>query len=76
MCGAMDECDVVLTFVGQHIGSSGEVLGRLAWHFDVVCDCGILATGLHEIAVGLFRHLWHCVPSCYVYTITHSTGGV
>ena len=47
MCGAMDECDVVLTFVGQHIGSSCEVLGRLVWHFDVVGDCGILATGLH-----------------------------
>ena len=32
--GAVDEGDVVLSFVGQHTGTGREVLGRLVWHFD------------------------------------------
>ena len=47
MCGAVDEGDVVLVFIGQHTGTGCEVLGRLAWHFDRVGDFGTLATGLH-----------------------------
>ena len=44
--GAVDEGDVVLVFIGQHTGTGCEVLDRLAWHFDRVCDLtGILATG-------------------------------
>ena len=43
--GAVDEGDVVLVFIGQHTGTGCEVLGRLVWHFDRVCDLlGILAT--------------------------------
>ena len=45
--GAVDEGDAMLSLVGQHTGTGCEVLGRLVWHFDVVGDCGILATGLH-----------------------------
>jgi len=61
--GAVDEGDVVLVFIGQHTGTGCEVLGRLAWHFDRVCDLlGILATR-HQVLVGLFRHLWHMIDS-------------
>ena len=43
--GAVGEGDVVLVFIGQHTGTGCEVLGRLVWHFDRVCDLlGILAT--------------------------------
>ena len=59
--GAVELGDVVLTFVGIHGLTGLEVYARLGWHFDGVRDCGILATGLHEVLVGLFRHLWHCV---------------
>ena len=45
--GAVELGDVVLSFVGQHTGTGREVHTRLGWHFDRVCDCGILATGLH-----------------------------
>ena len=47
MCDAVDQAYVMLTIVGQHIRSSCEVFDRLVWRFDVVGDCGILATGLH-----------------------------
>ena len=58
--GAVELGDVVLTFVGEQGLTGLEVYARLGGHFDGVRDCGILATGLHEITVGLFRHLWHC----------------
>ena len=60
MYGAVELGDVMLFFVGIHGLTGLEVYARLGWHFDGVRDCGILATGLHEITVGLFRHLWHC----------------
>ena len=59
--GAVELGDVMLFFVGIHGLFGLEVYARLGWHFDGVRDCGILATGLHEVLVGLFRHLWHCV---------------
>jgi hypothetical protein len=74
--GAVDEGDVVLFFIGQHIGTGSEVLGRPAWHFDRVCDLtGRLATG-HQVLVGLTRHLWHCSAPwlCSHYSTTQ--GGV
>jgi hypothetical protein len=62
--GAVDEGDVVLSFIGQHTGTGCEVLGRPAWHFDRVCDLtGRLATG-HQVLAGLFRHLWHIQLLC------------
>ena len=43
--GAVDEGDVVLFFIGQHIGTSSEVFDRLVWRFDIVGDLtGILTT--------------------------------
>ena len=45
--GAVELGDVVLTFVGEQGLFGLEVYARLGWHFDGVCDCGILATGLH-----------------------------
>ena len=45
--GAVELGYVVLTFVGIHGLTGLEVYARLGWHFDGVCDCGILATGLH-----------------------------
>ena len=45
--GAVELGDVVLFFVGIHGLTGLEVYARLGWHFDGVCDCGILATGLH-----------------------------
>jgi len=43
--GAVDEGDVVLFFIGQHIGTGCEVLGRPVWRFDRVGDLtGRLAT--------------------------------
>ena len=59
--GAVELGDVMLFFVGIQGLFGLEVYARLGWHFDGVRDCGILATGLHEVLVGLFRHLWHCV---------------
>ena len=61
MYGAVELGDVMLFFVGIHGLTGLEVYARLGWHFDGVRDCGILATGLHEVLVGLFGHLWHCV---------------
>ena len=61
MYGAVELGDVMLFFVGIHGLTGLEVYARLGWHFDGVCDTGILATGLHEVLVGLFGHLWHCV---------------
>ena len=64
--GAVDEGDVVLSFIGQHTGTGREVLGRPTWHFDRVCDLtGTLATG-HQVLVGLTRHLWHIQLLGYV----------
>ena len=64
--GAVDEGDVVLSFIGQHTGTGREVLGRPTWHFDRVCDLtGTLATG-HQVLVGLTRHLWHVQLLGYV----------
>ena len=57
--GAVELGDVMLFFVGEQGLFGLEVYARLGWHFDGVCDCGILATGLHEVLVGLFGHLWH-----------------
>ena len=45
--GAVELGDVVLFFVGEQGLFGLEVYTRLVWHFDGVCDCGILATGLH-----------------------------
>ena len=45
--GAVELGDVVLFFVGEQGLFGLEVYTRLGWHFDGVCDCGILATGLH-----------------------------
>ena len=45
--GAVELGDVVLFFVGEQGLSGLEVHTRLGWHFDRVCDTGILATGLH-----------------------------
>jgi hypothetical protein len=45
--GAVDEGDVMLFFIGQHIGTSSEVFDGLVWRFDRVGDSGILATGLY-----------------------------
>ncbi len=45
--GAVDEGDVVLSFIGQHVGTGCEVFDWLVWRFDVVGDSGTLATGLH-----------------------------
>ena len=59
--GAVELGDVMLFFVGIHGLTGLEVYARLGWHFDGVRDCGILATGLHEVLVGLTGHLWHCV---------------
>ena len=53
--GAVDEGDVVLFFIGEHTLFGCEVLDGPVWHFDGVGDTGILATGLYEITVGLFR---------------------
>ena len=61
--GAVEPGDVVLFFVGEQGLFGLEVLTRLGWHTDGVCDTGILATGLHQVLVGLFGHLWHCVDS-------------
>ena len=61
--GAVELGDVVLTFIGEQGLFGLEVYTRLVGQTDGVCDTGILATGLHEITVGLFRHLWHCVDS-------------
>ena len=72
MYGAVELGDVVLTFVGIHGLFGLEVYARLGWHFDGVRDCGILATGLHEVLVGLFRHLRHCVPFCYAFIIAYN----
>ena len=47
MCGAVDEGDVVLTFIGEQGLTGLEVYTRLVGQTDGVCDCGILATGLH-----------------------------
>ena len=44
--GAVDEGDVVLSFIGQHTGTGCEVLDGPVWHFDRVGDLtGILTTG-------------------------------
>jgi hypothetical protein len=52
--GAVDEGDAVPVSIGQHTGTGREVPGRLAWHFDRVCDLtGRLATG-HQVLVGLW----------------------
>ena len=59
--GAVELGDAMLFFVGIHGLTGLEVYARLGWHFDGVRDCGILATGLHEVLVGLTGHLWHCV---------------
>ena len=61
--GAVELGAVVLSFIGQHTGTGREVLTRLGWHTDRVCDTGILATGLHQVLVGLFGHLWHMINS-------------
>ena len=45
--GAVELGDVVLFFIGEQGLFGLEVLTRLVWHFDGVCDTGILATGLH-----------------------------
>ena len=45
--GAVELGDVVLTFVGEQGLTGLEVYARLVGHTDGVCDCGILATGLH-----------------------------
>ena len=47
MCGAVDEGDVVLFFIGEQGLFGFEVYTRLVGQTDGVCDCGILATGLH-----------------------------
>ena len=44
--GAVELGDVMLFFIGEQGLFGLEVLTRLVWHFDGVCDCGILATGL------------------------------
>ena len=59
--GAVELGDVVLFFVGEQGLFGLEVYARLVGQTDGVCDTGILATGLYEITVGLFGHLWHCV---------------
>ena len=61
--GAVELGDVVLFFIGEQGLFGLEVYTRLVGQTDGVCDTGILATGLHEITVGLFGHLWHCVDS-------------
>ena len=61
--GAVELGDVVLFFVGEQGLFGLEVYTRLVGQTDGVCDTGILATGLHQVLVGLFRHLWHCVDS-------------
>ena len=58
--GAVELGDVVLTFIGEQGLFGLEVYTRLVGHTDGVRDTGILATGLHEITVGLTGHLWHC----------------
>ena len=45
--GAVELGDVVLFFVGEQGLFGLEVYTRLAGQTDGVCDCGILATGLH-----------------------------
>ena len=45
--GAVELGDVMLFFIGEQGLFGLEVLTRLVWHFDGVCDTGILATGLH-----------------------------
>ena len=45
--GAVELGDVVLFFVGEQGLFGLEVYTRLVGQTDGVCDCGILATGLH-----------------------------
>ena len=45
--GAVELGDVVLTFIGEQGLTGLEVYARLVGQTDGVCDCGILATGLH-----------------------------
>jgi len=45
--GAVELGDVMLFFVGEQGLFGLEVYTRLVGHTDGVCDCGILATGLH-----------------------------
>ena len=59
--GAVELGDVMLFFVGEQGLFGLEVYTRLVGQTDGVCDCGILATGLHEVLVGLTGHDWHCV---------------
>ena len=61
--GAVELGNVMLFFVGEQGLFGLEVYTRLVGQTDGVCDGGILATGLYEITVGLFRHLWHTINS-------------
>ena len=45
--GAVELGDVMLFFVGEQGLFGLEVYARLVGQTDGVCDCGILATGLH-----------------------------
>ena len=45
--GAVELGDVMLFFIVEQGLFGVEVLTRLVWPVDGVCDCGILATGLH-----------------------------
>ena len=45
--GAVELGDVMLFFVGEQGLFGLEVYTRLVGQTDGVCDCGILATGLH-----------------------------
>ena len=45
--GAVEFGDVMLFFVGEQGLFGLEVYTRLVGQTDGVCDCGILATGLH-----------------------------
>ena len=45
--GAVELGDVMLFFIGEQGLFGLEVYTRLVGQTDGVCDCGILATGLH-----------------------------